>query len=243
MKHKSTQSDVSDIIDSLDVGGDFDSVEADAPPTAKQPGKPARKTAREKSGLAGSKLTLRTRRTRNTCLDLRKVKAAASQIGRLPDESEAIHCILGGDFNGFDLIPAMLDLSGAPFAALYITTLGFNLANNAQLCDLIDRGAIRSATVLCSEYFASHDPQLYAESQRNLAARGHRIRAARNHSKLILAQTAASLPANATVHPRYFVAESSANLRTCNNLEQLTLIQSRDVYEFHAAWIEEVFRQ
>ena len=86
-RHSGTQSDIADLVDSLDVGGDFDSVQADEPAPKKQAAQPARKTAREKSGLAGAKLTLRTRRTRNTCLDLRKVKAAAPTA----DSYERIH--------------------------------------------------------------------------------------------------------------------------------------------------------
>lgn len=236
--------DFSDLIGALDDSLDFDAVAdtVDAIEAHRPTTKPKRKTPKEAAGLAGAALTVRTRRNRDTCLDLRKIKAAASQIGRLPDEGEAIHMLLGGDFNGFDLIPAMLDLAGAPFESLYITTLGFNLANNGQLCDLIDAGRIRSATVFCSEYFARTDPDVFNEAAANLAKRGHRMKSARNHSKLILARTAKGVTP-ADNRDAYYVSESSANLRTCNNLEQLTLIRSREVYEFHAAWIEEVFRQ
>ena len=48
-----------------------------------------------------------------------------------------------------------------------------------------------------------------------------------NHSKILLFD----FPTAA------FVVESSANLRSCNNLEQFCLTQSRPLLEFHRQWI------
>jgi len=39
---------------------------------------------------------------------------------------------------------------------------------------------------------------------------------------------------------RRFAVESSANLRSCRNIEQITLTQAADLHDFHAGWISHV---
>lgn len=60
---------------------------------------------------------------------------------------------------------------------------------------------------------------------------GYGFGGTRNHTKLILAELAR----------QFFVVESSVNLRSCQHLEQFSLTQSRQLYDFHAAWIEQVW--
>jgi hypothetical protein len=37
--------------------------------------------------------------------------------------------------------------------------------------------------------------------------------------------------------------ESSANLRSCRNIEQMTLINSPSLHKFHARWIDQLFAE
>lgn len=192
----------------VEQGINEEAVDPCAPRNATEGRKPKPKTPREAAGLEKAPLTARSVRRKSKCLDLSRVKAATDQIGSLPGPDESLHCIMGGDFNGLEIVPAIIDLAGEPAETLYLTTLGFNLAVSAQLCGMIDEGRIRSATVLCSEYFAKVDPKVYAAALVALETRGQRLKAIRNHSKIILAQCGA----------RFFVVETSANLRTCNNI-------------------------
>jgi len=119
---------------------------------------------------------------------------------------------------------------------LTLTTLGFNLSNNGNLCDMLDAGLVRRATVVCSHFFAKADPEVFTVAKEKLEARGQRILVTRNHSKILLFATTS--PARSR---RYWTIEGSANLRSCNNLEQIALSAGRDLYEFHRGWIERLF--
>lgn len=63
-----------------------------------------------------------------------------------------------------------------------------------------------------------------------LLERRQRVLAMRIHAKLILARMSRGT--------RY-VIDSSANLRSCKNVETFNLHRSPDLYRFHTAWIED----
>ncbi|MEW6306760.1 MAG: hypothetical protein AB1705_25110 [Verrucomicrobiota bacterium] len=160
-------------------------------------------------------------------------KAAAKVFTRLPSGDETIHALLGGDFNAWDLVPVLVSLAGAVCDELIIATLGFNSSNNAELCEMLDAGRIRSVWFLASEYCAKSDADLFENAQRELRRRGQKIAAARNHAKIQAFRFASTC----------IVVEGSANLRSCNNIEQLTITNSPELFEFHRAWITQVINQ
>lgn len=162
--------------------------------------------------------------------DLSRVPNAAALLGDLPRAGETVHAIMAGDFHAWDLVPAICRMMGEP-VDLTLATLGFNLANNGNLCDMIDAGTVRRVTVLCSHFFAKADPHVYEIAKEKLEARGQRILATRNHAKLLLFAAGR----------RFYVVEGSANLRSCNNLEQIAVTCDRRLYEFHKGWIERLF--
>lgn len=170
---------------------------------------------------------------RRACFDFSRVENAARQIKVLPKPGESIHCLMGGDYNGSDIIPALQSLAGAPIDDLYLATLGFNKTNAGQLCAMLDDGVLRRVSLICSHYFAKTDDATFAYAERELTARGQRIVATRNHAKLVLLRFGRA---------RY-VVESSANLRSCNNLEQFSLCRSESLYKFHAGWLEHAIAQ
>lgn len=192
---------------------------------------PAKKETAAESVALGPQRTV-TRAKRRIVYDLSKVCNAIGCLGPLPRAGESVHAIMGGDFNAWDLVPAIQAMTKKPIAELIITTLGFNLSNNQHLCDMLDAGAVREAHLLCSSYFEGADKDVFNTAKEKFEARGQRIKAVRNHSKIILIAPAGR-------KDRYCV-ESSANLRSCNNLEQLTLTNCATLYNFHKRWIFEV---
>lgn len=56
----------------------------------------------------------------------------------------------------------------------------------------------------------------------------------RNHAKIILAEM---------VDGRCFVWESSANMRSCRNIESYVLTQDVDLLLFHRGWMNELLSQ
>lgn len=156
---------------------------------------------------------------------------AARSLERLPNENETIHAIMRGNFHGWDLVPATMRLAGCGLAGLYVATLGFNAKNTAELLGFIDAGKVRFVRFLCSCYFKDASPKEFEQLRAGLLERGLNIIAARTHAKVL---------AMKTENEQYIVVESSANLRSCRNIEQFAMTNSRELFDFHAAWMNEV---
>lgn len=184
------------------------------------------KTPALETGLNTGELALR-RPVRNHCLNLDGIAHAAKQIGRLPAPCEAVHCLMGGDYHGFDIVPALIDLEGQPVEKLTIATLSFSKKNLSHLTLLLDQGRIQSVELLASDYFAKADALIYTAAKRELENRGHKIGFARTHAKVICMTT----PGN------NYVVESSANLRSCVNFEQFCIFNDRELLTWHREWI------
>jgi hypothetical protein len=179
--------------------------------------------------------TVRRQGGKRETLHLLHVANAAKQIERLPDQGESVHCIMRGNYHAWDLIPAALKLAApATIDRLYIATLGFNSANAAELVGLLDAGHVAGVTFLCSAYFRDASGETFKPLADQLLERGQRIAAIRTHAKI---------QAYTLTDGRAIVIESSANLRSCRNIEQFCMTQDRALFDFHAGWIDEVFAQ
>jgi len=193
-------------------------------------------TARTRRGgpaeIERSEVTHRRQPTRRQFLDQRRVANAAEQLGRLPAPGETCHCVMRGNFDAFDLIPAIIRMGQEPATELNIATLGFNERNTTKLIELLDAGQVQKLTFICSVYFRSmkDSGRTFRRLVAELEARGQRVRAIRCHAKIQLIETASGA----------YVIESSANLRSCHNIEQFTLTHDRALLEFHRAWMLEV---
>jgi hypothetical protein len=184
----------------------------------------------EALGLSAVPTRLVTRSRTRACFDFTRVSNAERQIADLPLEGESIHCLMAGDYNGSDLIPAIQSLAGETIQELQIATLGFNQTNISQLCAMFDDGLIRCLAVACSDYFRDTSRQTFDFAVHELTNRGQRITSTRTHAKVILFR----------FRRGRYVVESSANLRSCNNVEQFALTRSAPLYRFHHAWLEHI---
>lgn len=180
-------------------------------------------------------LRMEQRSKRQETLHLMHVSNAAKHLDHLPDEDVVVHAIMRGNYNAWDLVPAVLRLiEPQPILQLYVATLSFNRKNAEELAGLVRDGLIRQVVFLCSAYFEKTGGREYQSLQAALRGRRAKLLAARNHAKVLLMRTGAG---------HHLVLESSANLRSCRNVEQFTLTNSAEVYAFHRGWIDELFRQ
>lgn len=193
----------------------------------------AEKKAGQAVGLGLNPRNCLTRSTFRQTYDLKDVTNAADHIGAMPGKGETLHLLLPGNFAAFDLIVAAINLLGGNIDQLTISTLGFNKRNFTWLCEQFDLGKIGSFQVLASEYFRESDRSAPAYATEQMQQRGLRIGFARTHAKIQCLRAGA----------KFFVFESSANLRSCNCIEQATLTNSAKLYHFHTNWIEEVLNR
>lgn len=192
-----------------------------------------RRTIADQIGVPVATFTTRIKSTKTQTRDAIRAERAVEAITELPAPGEYIHVITGQEFAGFDLLGAILKLSGAKaFAALTLTTLGFSKPNLASLQGMIDAKQVKPKTlkILCSDFFRRSDRDIWKIGAGQAKRLGYGFRSTRNHTKLILADVG-----------RRYVVESSANLRSCANLEQFTMTHSKQLYEFHAGWIAKVW--
>ncbi|NLF09394.1 MAG: hypothetical protein GX594_15650 [Pirellulaceae bacterium] len=173
------------------------------------------------------------RRTdRTVLLDARRLQNALDHIGRLPEPGEAFHLVTAKRYSLWHVIEAVLELAApATIAYLGIATLGFSKANLDDLLHAIDAGQIGKVDFLYSVYFKSNERESCERLAHELTTRGQRVVAMLTHAKVLLMQLSDG---------RDFVAESSANLRSCGSIEQIMLTHNRDLLDFHKAWINEI---
>ena len=172
------------------------------------------------------------RAAKRQTLHLLNVANAARHLERLPEAGETYHCVMKGNFHAWDLVPAVLKLAApATIAYLGIATLGFNRANAQELAELLDAGQVQSTDFICSCYFKSTSGDEFAFLHEQLTARGQRVAAVRSHAKVILFEM---------TDGRRFIIESSANLRSCRNVEQFTLTHDAGLLDFHKAWMTNI---
>jgi predicted amidophosphoribosyltransferase len=161
-----------------------------------------------------------------------QVANAAKHLERLPESGESFHCIMRGNYNGWDLVPAVLRLANpATIETLYIATLGFNRQNAEELLSLVDAGSIRRVRFICSCYYRSVEPAVFDFLHASLTRNGHRAVAIRSHAKILLFEM---------TNGAAYVIESSANLRSCRNIEQFCMTHDAELLRFHREWMDEV---
>ncbi|HEV7299242.1 MAG TPA: hypothetical protein VGN72_07750 [Tepidisphaeraceae bacterium] len=166
---------------------------------------------------------------RRLFIDYRPDPDALLHLKTLPTEGQTLHGVICQKYAAWDLVPALIGRTGRNIDELYIATLSYGAGNAKELLALLDEGRIKRCSLIVSHYFKAQNRQLYDSLVPPLLERGHRVIAMRNHSKLLLMQTAGA---------GSFVVEGSANLRSCKNVEQFCLTRCRQLYRFHRGWIE-----
>lgn len=178
---------------------------------------------------------LRRRDAKRAMLHKLHVANAATHLDTLPAEGESLHCVMRGNYHAWDLVPAVLRLaSPATIDYLGVATLGFNRSNAAELLELFDAGQVRRVDFICSCYFRSTSADEFGFLASGLIARRQRIAALRSHAKILLF---------AMSDGSHYAVESSANLRSCRNVEQFSLTRDRALFDFHREWMGSLIDQ
>ncbi len=164
-----------------------------------------------------------------------KPENALVVVRRLPEEGGTTHCILRGDFVLADLLPYLLEERYCPH--LRIATLGMSEANASLLAELHRKGKVGGVTMVLSHYFEQvNKSTVYFDVRRILEGIADFV-VMRSHAKVICCPRALD---DAGMVRDWLVLEGSANLRSSDNLEQMTIFNDQAVHDFHAEWIDHV---
>lgn len=155
-------------------------------------------------------------------------------VAALPlEEGDSTHGIIPGDFVFCDLLPRLVAKHGCP-PRIDITTLSMSEGNVHTLLGLLNHPAGPEITLLASVYFWETN-QAIARAVETMLVPHPRFRCAvgRQHTKIMLVD-----------YPeRVWIIEGSANLRSSNCIEQITITAAREVLAFHRSWIEDFHRR
>jgi hypothetical protein len=161
------------------------------------------------------------------------LRESADILAHLPGPGESLHALMTGLYDFMTLVGHVITTRPAPCARLRLATLAFSSRNTTELCQLFDAGAVQGISLLASDFFSKHNKAEWAEAVREFQARGQAIAAPRSHCKVTCLDFADGTK---------LVFEGSANLRTNNNREQFCLVNSAELHDWHAAWIDEAHR-
>lgn len=176
----------------------------------------------------------RLRRVRKRVLRTALRESSASRdLAELPGPRESLHCIMRGNYDGYDLVAAVIALEASPLMELHIATLGFNQRNGASLVRLIDGTDPRPfVRLVVSVYHEAHEQEPTKALREQLEARGCELHAVRSHAKVIAFRFASA----------HYTIESSANLRSCRMVEQFAVHEGEDLFQFHRDWMTALCR-
>lgn len=157
-----------------------------------------------------------------------KPQNAADLVAQLCDlkEGDRLHAVTPGHYVFADLLVQLADRLRP--AVMYIATLSMSTDNVDALAARLDRGTVGRIRFVISNYFASTNREIYDHLVRAGEGRALDIAVVRTHAKIAL------------LHPNG-VIETSANLRSSQNIEQVTAMADQELHDFHRAWMAPLF--
>lgn len=191
-------------------------------------------------GLEADRVHIR-RPARRRAFNALHVANLAKALERLPAAGETWHIVCKGNWPAWAMVPRAIELAAAGGQGqrvrwLGIATLGFSRDNADELLGLLDDGTVARADLLYSCYFKTNEDTLTSYLEHAIRQRGQRCKAIRTHAKII------AMDLETTAGPAALVVESSANLRSCRNVEQFTITNDAGLLAFHRDWIDQLVR-
>lgn len=150
---------------------------------------------------------------------------------RLPKRGESIHVVSNGSFDYWNFVPVTLRLLDRP-AVFYGSTWTMNRSNVLQLLALYDQKKLTAVTMFSGLYFKRREPAVYTALASGFLDRGQRFLCFENHSKIMLIGS----------EPDFITIEGSANFTYNPRLEQNTVTNDRQLFNFHKQWMEEILK-
>jgi len=166
-----------------------------------------------------------------TKLYLQKQKAK-EVLPELPSQNECHFIIANGTFDYFTLIPIAIDLLGGVVEDFYFSTWTMNEANVQALLKLFDDKKILKISALVGLYFKQREAAVFNNLYEGLKQRGQKIFSNENHSKVTLLKS----------KNNYINICGSANFTSNPRIEQFTIHNNKDLYEFNKVWMDEVIK-
>lgn len=162
-------------------------------------------------------------------MSLKKEKAG-DVLRDLPPPGWTYHIISNGTFDYWTFVPIIIQLLGGKSLEGWFSTWTLNRLNCTELFEIYDRGELGSINFLTGNYFKRRETSVYAMLINGTRDRGQRYKTLENHAKVILLTNGTD----------FITMEGSANFTANPRIEQNSIFNSREVYEFHRGWMDEI---
>ncbi len=170
-------------------------------------------------------------KTKGVARRMHEARLAADLLPVIPPPGEAVHCLMGGNFDLGQVVCALV--RNHPVEHLRIATLAYSKKTAAEALTAVEKGHVGRLSLLVSSFFATHNKELFEWVNAEIAAHfpGSRQAAARSHCKVVVFEFRdGACP---------LVFEGSANLRKNGCREQLAAIRDQELADWHARWIDD----
>lgn len=197
---------------------DFDSAEVAAIETANRVEKEAAASARAQR--AKSRHHMRRANAEKTLAEILPARI---------EPGDSWHVISRGDIDALSYLRH--GLAGVThFDRVLLSTWCIAKPDMDELAAWMDTGRIDQMALYAGEIFPSQYGDEYEAAQRMVTEYGLKLVIAKNHSKVILAGNAAD--------DYWLVMEGSANVNTNPRIEQTTVTNNRDLFDFYAEFFD-----
>lgn len=142
-------------------------------------------------------------------------------------KNQHFFCFLAGEFVYGDFIEALFEKTQFKTDELIISTLSLSAVNIQSLKNLLEGGYVKKLTLVLSAYFYANERQKLIKDLSVLP--NTRIFIAYVHVKMVLFKSDEG---------HNYVLSGSANLRSSQNIEQLDIIDSKEIYDYSANFIK-----
>jgi hypothetical protein len=140
-------------------------------------------------------------------------------------KNQCMHFLLSGNFIMGDFIEALLVEKNIQVEELLLSTLGLSQNNVDSLENLLKNGYVKEMKLMISNYFYSHERSIlipYILEKLDIENRFDLL-VIRNHTKIILFN----------IDDFYITIYGSGNLRSSNCIEQMTIQEDEELYNFY----------
>jgi hypothetical protein len=172
------------------------------------------------------------RKDRSAARKLIRPENADAIVDVFPAPGDQVHGITSGDFVMGDLIGQVVKRFGSP-RRITISTLSLSVKNAELLARVLESSVDLEIELLISHYFQSTNGDIFRAIESLLSEKfpgRFAVTVGRSHAKILLFDYSASA----------WVVETSANLRSSNNIEQFVISNDRALLDFHRGWILEI---
>lgn len=152
-------------------------------------------------------------------------------IDALPTVGESLHIVSNGHFDYFTLVPTIIDMENGVVSDFWFSTWTMSHNNVCQIFELFDKGKLLNIHALTGLYFKKREATVYLQLFEGMNKRGGCLFASENHAKVTLMK----------IGEKHYVIEGSANFTANPRVEQFVICQSKELFDFHKSWMQEIF--